>query len=199
MDVEILPNGEKDKYLLSDIPKETWNSFVERAKQLRPDIENPALAWAALLGDFMDSLANVDKKVIILRDIPTREYEAFATHVAQARTDISSFLSELIMSASVGKFYLARYARVEMKDDKKSTIRGRHCLVVSGLTDMAMLPFERLFKVSRMPIATQFAQMFAHIEQGKVEMQMWKKDEDGIKQPFVSFEEAAKNAEASSE
>lgn len=194
IDIEILPTPDGKKFSVTNINPDVWNSFVERAKELRPDLPNPALAWAALLGDFIDSVANVDKKVIILRDIPSKEFEKFATRIAQANTDISSFISELIMSASVDKFYLGRYG---IKKEGR-IVRGRHCLIMTGLTDKAMTPFGRAAQMTKMPIAAQFAQMFSQIEQDKMEIHMWQEDEEGVRHPFDkgSFDEAVKKAEA---
>lgn len=180
IDIEISSTPDGKKFSITGISPDVWNSFTERARELRSDIDNPALAWAALLGDFIDSIANVDKKVIILRDIPSADFEKFATRIAQANTDISSFISELIMSASADKFYLGRYGI--KREDK--IVRGRHCLVMTGLTDNAMLPFGKMATMTKMPIAAQFAQMFGQIEQGKVSMQIWQEDKEGKKHPF---------------
>lgn len=195
IDVEISPTPDGKKFSITGVDPDVWNSFTERARELRSDLDNPALAWAALLGDFIDSIANVEKKVIILRDIPSTDFEKFATRIAQANTDVSSFISELIMSASVDKFYLGRYG---IKKDGK-VVRGRHCLLMTGLTDNAMLPFGRMATMTKMPIAAQFAQMFGQIEQGKVDMRIWQEDENGVRHPFDkgSFEEAAKKSETS--
>lgn len=177
VEVEISQTAEGRKYSFNGVPEEIWNSFTERAKELRPDVENPALAWAALLGDFIDSIANVDKKVIMLRDVPSKEFALFAQRCQEARTDITSLLSELIQSAAVDRLYLARYA---VKREEK-IVRGRNVLLLSGITDSAMKPFIELYKKYKVSIPQLFAEFFSQIEQGKIEFAVWRKDEAGNK------------------
>lgn len=187
--VEINTVGGKQKVTMSEIPQDVWNSFCERAKLVRSDVENPALAWAAALGDYIESIAATDKRTIILRDIPTNDLEALNTKAAQAGLSIPQLLAELIKSAVANKLYLGRYG---IKTDGK-TIRGRHSLLITNLTDKAMLPFGKLSTMSKMPIVLQFMQMFGQIEQGKVDLKIWQEDKDGNRNPIVSFEEAARN------
>lgn len=177
--VEVINSQDQRKFMMDNIPPEIWNSFVEECKNLRPDVENPALAWAACFGDFIDSVAAVDRKVIILRDIPIDDMEIFSRVCAQANTDPVGIIIEIIKSAVKGKFYLGRYA---VKRDGKM-IRGNHAILLTGITDKAMKPLINLYATYKISVAKLFATWFAQIEQGKMDIKIWQ-DQSGKNIPY---------------
>ncbi len=170
--VEIVNQQNEKTFLVDGIPPEIWNSFVQRAPQLRPDIANPALAWAALLGDVIESLANVEKKVIMLRDIPPKEFDAIAKKCEEAGTNIAYMISDLITAASRNRLYYGRYA--VPRDGK--IVKGTHIILLSGITDKAMEPFMRLYEATKMSIIMIFGKLFKGIESGDIKVSAWKDD-----------------------
>jgi hypothetical protein len=187
--VEILTDKDGRKYLIDGIPPDVWNSFTETAKQLRSDVENPALAWAALLSDIIESIANTEKKSIILRDIPAGHIEAFALRCSQAGMDIPGLLTNMITSAEKNKFYLANYAVKREIDGKEKIVRGSNTIVLTGITEKAIKPFEVLFDKHSISIAQLFAQFFSQIEAGEIELTIVRKE--GKVGEVATFTEAA--------
>lgn len=188
--VEIQSTNGGKNFLLDGIPSEVWNSFTERAKELRPDVENPALAWAALVGDMIESIADTDKKVIILRDIPTEHLAALNLKCAQAGLDIPGLIFNLITSAQKDKLYLANYAVKRKIDDKEKIVRGSNSIVLTGITEAAISPFVTLFEKYQISIAQLFAQFFSQIEAGEIELTIVRKQDKEA--PAVSFDMAQK-------
>lgn len=175
MDINIeLVNSEGGRTaLLEGIPSEVWNSFAERAKELRQDIENPALAPYALLVDIINSVANVDQRVIMLRDIPPTEYHALAEKCLQANTDISALISDLIVAASKDRLFLGRYAKRAERDGKQVWIRGRNVILLSGVTDSAIKPFLEIFKHFGVSVVEIFMRFFEALEAKQIKMRVF--------------------------